>query len=477
VSTFWGTDQRWSVFVYQKNDIIKNMFYFYVLGFFWFVVFIKTFLFWLWLWQLKEYHIGRFRAHFEAQKIKKVISSFWRLKYPKFTKKIIVILFTGAGLAILWLFYLPGFLLIILAPVFSSLLVLFFQIPTVIWRNNVLQKAKLKRAQFNDLLVIGITGSYGKTSFKEFLAAILAEKFNVLKSRENQNSEIGISQCILRELKPEHEIFICEMAAYNKGGIKLLCDIVKPKIGIITGVNEQHLATFGSMENLLSAEGGKELIESLPCSQPRAVLRGLPKDGIAFFNAKNRYCQDLYQKTKTKKFLYGENIKTAGLENIEGAKLVARELGMNEQEIEQAAAKIKDKFPGIEIKKSISGLTVINATYSANPTGVMAHLDYLKTLRQADGKLMIVMPCLIELGPASERIHQEIGKKIGETCDLALIITKDRFREIKQGAPSALFMENPKEILEKIKSFTKEDDIVLLEGRMPKQLIALIEKL
>jgi UDP-N-acetylmuramoyl-tripeptide--D-alanyl-D-alanine ligase len=444
---------------------------------FWLIIFLKVFLFWLWLWQLKEYRIDRFKAHFETQKIKKIISCLWWLKYPKFTKKIIVIFLVGAGLAILWLFYLSGFLLVILTPLFSSFLVLFFQIPTVIWRNNVLKKAKQKRAKFKDLpshlgiggeglIVIGITGSYGKSSTKEFLSIILSEEYNVLKTEGNVNTEIGVAETILKKLKREHQIFICEMAAYNKGEIKLLCDIIQPRIGIVTGVNEQHLALFGSMENLLSAEGGRELIESLP------------EGGMAFFNAKNSYCRELYNQTKLKKFLYGEEVKIAGLENIEGAKLVARELGMSEEKIEQGAAKIMDKFPGIKIKRSKNGLDIINATYSVNPTGVLTHLDFLKNW---SGKKIIIMPCLIELGSASKRIHQEIGEKIAEICDLAIITTKDYFKEISHSGVRPHYAKNSALILEKLKQVLDKKDnsnnVLLLEGRLPEQLIEEIEKL
>ncbi|PIV45323.1 MAG: hypothetical protein COS25_00470 [Candidatus Nealsonbacteria bacterium CG02_land_8_20_14_3_00_37_10] len=437
-----------------------------------FLIFTKLFLFWLWLWQLKEYHTGRFLAHFETQKIKKFLSSFWRLKYPKFTKKIISIFLSGTLLAILWLFSFSGIGLIILAPLFSSLLVLLFQIPTVFWRKIIINKARKKREQFKDLLVIGITGSYGKTSTKEFLATILSEKFKVLKTKEHQNSEIGISQCILNDLKEEHEIFIAEMGAYNRGGIKLLCDIAKPKIGVVTGVNEQHLATFGKMENLLSAEGGGELIESLP------------EDGVAFFNAENKHCLELYKRTKIKKFLYGENATFAGGENILGAMAAAKELGMTDEEISRGVEKIENKFPGIQIKKGIEGINVIDATYSANPDGVIAHLEYLKNFT---GRKIIVMPCLIELGSASKEVHKKIGKKIAEVCDLAIITTRDRFKEIKDGSASSpqggaevLFVENPQEIFEKIKSFLEGDlsseasakeDVILLESRVPDQLI------
>jgi UDP-N-acetylmuramoyl-tripeptide--D-alanyl-D-alanine ligase len=393
-------------------------------------------------------------AHFESQKIKKIISSFWRLKYPVFTSKIIVLF--ACGLA----FYpfLPHWFLVFLAPVFTSILVLLFQLPTLALKNFIIAKAKRKRRKFKNLLVIGITGSYGKTSTKEFLAEILSEKYKVLKTAEHQNSEMGIARCILRDLKAEHEVFVAEMGAYNKGGIKLLASIVKPKIGIITGVNEQHLATFGSMENLLSAEGGKELIEKLP------------KDGSVFFNAKNKYCLEVYKQTaNVKKFLYGQESKFVGGENILGAIAVTKFLGLSQEEISRAVERIGNKFPGIEIKEGIKGSTIIDATYSANPTGLLAHLEYL---RGQSGQKIIIMPCLIELGWASEKIHREIGEKIGEVCDLAIITTKDRFKEIQEGAGiKAVLIEKPDEILQKVSSFIKAGDIILLESRLPKQLI------
>lgn len=431
-----------------------------------FSIFLKLFLFWLWLWQLKEYHLGRFLAHFqEGQAVKKILSSLWRLKYPKFTKKILIILFVGLFLstfAILNEYYLSVYLLIIFVP-------LFFQIITVIWRKGYLVKARKKREKFKNLLAIGITGSYGKTSTKEFLYAILNSKFpnKILKTKEHQNSEVGISQCILNNLRPEHEIFICEMGAYNRGGIKLLCDIIKPKIGILTGINEQHMATFGSQENIIKAK--YELIESLP------------QDGIAFFNGKNKYCLDLYNKTNVEKYLYGQNASFFGEENILGAMTVAEKLGMTKEEIKLAVGRIDNKMPGVSIKKGINGLTIIDATYSANPDGVMANLEYLKKFSE---KKIIVMPCLIELGSASKEVHQRIGKKIAEVCDLAIITTKDRFKEIKDGVKAKqssketrlqniLLLENPQKIFEKITSFAREGAI-LLESRVSVKLIRLL---
>ena len=420
-----------------------------------FLIFLKLLFFWLWLWQLKEYRSDRFLANFKGgQAIRKIFSSLWWPKYPKFTKKIIVVAFTSLLLAILMLlkgFYLAIFLLIVLVP-------LFFQIPTVIWRKGFFKKARLKREGFKNLTVIGITGSYGKSSTKEFLYTMLSEKYGkekVLKTEGNINTEIGVADTVLKKLNNNHKFFICEMGAYKRGEIRTACNIVKPKIGVLTGINEQHLELFGSQENII--KGKFELIENLP------------EDGTAFFNAKNKYCLELHNETlrlrsgqaQFKNFLYGQEARIFGEENLLGAIAVARELGV---EIDPELY-LKKGLPAV--RRGINGLNIIDSTYSANPTGVIAHLEYLKTLRQARGKLIIVMPCLIELGEASKEVHRRIGGKIGEVCDLAIITTKDRFEEIKETAgDKAIFLESPQDIFDKIKSATQAGDVVLLESRV-----------
>ncbi len=439
----------------------------------WFLIFSKTFFFWVWLWQLKEYHCGRFRAHFETQKLKKKISSFYWLKLPKLTKKTIVILFSGIfleGLIIFYIFpfkniifYLLLLTLLILNPIISSLLVLFFQIPTVILRKRILKKAKQKRDKFKELLVIGITGSYGKTSTKEFLAEILSKRFKVLKTKKHINAEIGIARAILNELTKEYEIFVAEIGAYDKGKIKEVCQMLKPKIGILTGINEQHMSTFGSQENIIRAK--YELIESLP------------QDGLAIFNGNNKFCKDLYQKTSIPKRIVHAPPGKLMAENILMAKVVAGALGMRPEEIARANEKITSS---LQTKKGLNDLNIIDCTYSANPSGVIAHLDYLETCQ---GKKVIVMPCLIELGSVSKEVHRKIGEKIGKICDLAVITTRDRFKEIKEGAQGAgmpaekiLLLEKAKAISEKVKTFTKPGDTVLLESRVPPDLIKILLK-
>lgn len=495
----------------------------------WFIRTAKAILFWVYLWQLKEYHVGRFLDHFHTAKgkelllnpllIAKILLFLGLLWYPVlrwilfliygaesahalkgfFTRKFLKPVFTLKTTVLTvfcvileLIFFLLAFRLFetffiallllfdIAVPKIVSLIVLSFQPFAVLAKRRVIQKAREKRARLQNLKVIGITGSYGKTSTKELLFAILKKKFRVLKTPEHRNSEIGVSQTILQDINDDTEVFICEMGAYNKGGIKLLANIAKPFIGVLTGINEQHMATFGSQENITQAK--YELIESLPPT------------GIALFNAKNKYCVELYNKTNIKKVLYGQAASFRGEENILGAMAVAKELGMTDEEILSAVKGIDTTFPGARIQKGKGGLTIIDATYSANPDGVLAALEYLKTW---PGKKILVMPCLIELGQASGEVHKRIGKKIGEICDLAIITTRDRLKELRQGAHESgmdvgkvWYSENPQEIFQKIQSLcgaglpsdsprfageagalAKEGDIVLLESRVPQPLI------
>ncbi|MEK7124760.1 MAG: UDP-N-acetylmuramoyl-tripeptide--D-alanyl-D-alanine ligase [Patescibacteria group bacterium] len=533
---------------------------------FWLARAFKTALFWVYLWQLKEYHIGRFIDHFRTHKGKKIFLNFIfiakvillilvflpkisgllyyifgalfliygieffiflksilakNLKIPKFTSKTIFLTSSSFIVVVFYAFWAADYLKTanwrgffyslllfdVISPIIITGLVLIFQPVFILFRDRMLSKAKAKIKKFDNLTVIAITGSYGKTTTKEFLKTILSEKFNVLATPEHKNSEAGIAETILNDLNESHRIFIVEMGAYQKGGISLLCDIVKPKIGIVTGVNEQHLATFGSMENLLSAEGGRELAENLT------------DGGTIILNGDNKHCLDLYKKFSGNKKLYSAagdrveaDIKTEhisvekefihfiakdsqkymadfkvavlgrhNISNLLAAILAAKELGMSLEEIAIACKKIKQEQGGIVLKKGIHGINIIDSSYSSNPDGVLADLDYLDIF---EGKKVIVMPCLIELGEKSSEIHQKIGQKIAEVCDLAIITTKDKFEEIKQAATlhfhwmpenQIILSQKPKEILMKITTFCKEGDAVLLEGRVMVEIIKLLK--
>ena len=514
------------------------------LAIFWLVRAVRALLFWIFLWQLKEYHIGRVRAHLDTWQGRRIFwnplyggklalfflafflptftlflalflygaeavgaAAAWarrRLLKPAFTAKTVLLLsagliallaFLGFVLALQRDFALKAILLFdLLAPFLFSGLVLLLQ-PLAAWgRARILARAREKRMTLKNLKVVGITGSYGKTTTKEFLAAILSSKFRVAKTAEHQNSEIGIANAIL-ELSPEHEVFVAEMGAYNKMGIALVCRMALPHIAILTGANEQHLATFGSQENLMAAEGGEELVAVLPQAAPVILnkdsrqLREAWEERAKNYDRKYVWCSaageaalwtDSVETTKDHIFFRahsrtGETAEfslsipgASNAENLLLAVAAARELGMSLEEIANAAREIPPEAGPMRIHKKRGGGYFADATYSANPDGVRAGLAYLKVWR---GKKALVLPSLIELGSASSRIHKELGRAIGEVCDLAILTTRDKLTELREGANEAgmeedclVFLNETEAILEKLQFFTEPEDIVLLEG-------------
>ena len=530
----------------------------FLLSFFWYVRTARTLLFVLYLWQLKEYHIGRLFAYLKTTKGKRLffhpfiagklaLLALWFFEpgiaftlllflyigetgllvnavatktfiLPVVTKKTAVLIFSvffvqSIFLAGTLLYFIDSlFLALLFFDVFSlvigSLVVLLWQPYTIFQRNRIIKRATEKIKKLKNLKVIGITGSYGKTSTKEFLAHILQKKFVVLKTPEHKNSEMGITHTILYNLTDEHEIFVCEMGAYSRGGIKILTDIVQPNYGIVTGVNEQHLGVFGSRMNLFSAEGGGELVQSLP------------QNGVLVLNDDSKQLHELgpwlqlwnpsfanyvWCSTKTQKDFFtkdvvitkdevsftmrkkdGEEAKAKlpligrhNVENILLATAVATKLGMSMKEIEEALKDIPANVSSMLLKKGKKGIEILDSSYSANPTGVFASLEHLKLWK---GKKIVVMPSLIELGSASHEVHVKIGRKIGEVCDFAIITTSDEFSSLLRGAKekemkeeNMLLLENSKEIAEKIFALAKEGDIVLLEGRVPSSLLPLLK--
>ncbi len=513
---------------------------------FWFLKIVKDIIFWLYLWQLKNYHIGRFLSHFKTEAgntikrnwlilflfallIKLTLNSanivfpliyllyclyasfglfIKRFKKPEFTSKVLFLSFLCFLPLIIGVFFFITFvsgiyspeemasflqvflmllvLIDLLIPFYVTFIVLFFQPVTIFLRNKKINKARKKRESLENLLTIGITGSFGKSSVKDFLKIILSESFKVVSTEDNKNSEMGIAETILKNVNQNHEIFLCEMGAYNRGGINLLCSIAKPKIGIITGINSQHLSTFGSQENII--KGKFELIDYLP-SEGLAVLNWdseLVRKGFKREIASIKYSlssrEDIWaEDIKIDKntvcfkacFSTGKSIKIeadlVGKQNIINllcAISVARKLGMDLKEIADAIKKIKNSnfYPGKE-------KDIINFTYSSNPSAVLSHLEHLKLWK---GKKILIMPCLIELGKESQNVHEIIGQKIDEICDLAIITNKECFKYLK--SKKAIFLKDPKEIYERVRANSSFNGVVLLEGRINEKIINLLNK-
>jgi UDP-N-acetylmuramoyl-tripeptide--D-alanyl-D-alanine ligase len=457
-----------------------------ILGILWIISVTKSVLFWVYLWQLKEYHIGRFIDHFRTAKGKSLLVDKFRIAKillfvlysiapvlslililliyfielkksilkPVFTLKTVFLVILSLGFVIIFAFsWIPLGLLLsdIFLPLIVTLFVAILKPVTYYANRRLLNRAGKKRAEFKDLIVIGITGSYGKTSTKEILYQILSDKFRVLKTEKNNNAEVGIAKTILNKLDSHYQVFIAEIGAYNVGKIREVCRAIKPTIGILTGVNEQHMATFGSQENIIKAK--HEIFEELPADGIKIEKKTVNLRATDVIEEK----ENLFFKINGVYF----RINVLGKHNLDNILLAidcAVKLGMSLQEISKACLKIKDnKIIG-------RNPVIIDNSYSANPTGVIFDIEYLKLYT---GKKAVVMPCLIELGQASKDVHQRIGKKLNKIADLAIITSRDWFEVIHQECPKAIYSDNAEEIVERLKGF----NVIFVEGRVSRKIM------
>ncbi len=299
-----------------------------------------------------------------------------------------------------------------------------------IGRRKYINEAKKILKEHPDLTIIGITGSYGKTSMKTYLYELLSKKYEVLKTPENYNTPLGIARTIKTQLKPTHEIFICEMGAMWRGEIAECCALAQPKLGIITSIGPQHLQTFGSLNNIIATKF--ELADAVQ-----------KNDGVIFLNFDNENITKHETKAesrkygiKTKKLDYkAENLTTTesgqsfdfadkdssftcettllgehNIENLTGAIAVARYLGIPEKDIQFTVKRIKAAPHRLELN-SHGNLNIIDDTYNSNPVSANLAVD---TLCKFAGKHVVITPGLIELGDDEERYNQELGEHIAE---------------------------------------------------------------
>lgn len=378
-------------------------------------------------------------------------------------------------------------------PLVTALLVAASSIPANAIKRRTIEKAKTKMATLSNVKVIGITGSYGKSSTKEFLGQILSKKFKVVRTPKNRNSEIGIAETVLNDVNTEHEVFIVEMGAYRQGEIKAICDIVHPSIGVLTAVNEQHLSLFGSLQ--IIRETKYELIEALP------------ESGTAIFNADNRITRELAARTLRTTKLYSlerpadvtaSNIvvqperisfsvqtKTEKqhfivpllggfhVTNVLAAIAVAQTLGLSLKDIAEAAATIALPEHTMAPVHHPSGALIIDDAYSANPDGVLGALAHMKLIPR-QYKVLVMLP-MIELGAAAKEAHRKVGEHAGEICDLVILTRGDYASTIRYASKlpkeKVVVLTSPSAIVYALHPYLNANSVILLENRVSSHVL------
>ncbi|MGI6700953.1 MAG: UDP-N-acetylmuramoyl-tripeptide--D-alanyl-D-alanine ligase [Christensenellales bacterium] len=315
--------------------------------------------------------------------------------------------------------------------------------------NNIryIKKATLKLRQ-SDAIKIGITGSYGKTSVKNILYHILSRKYNALMTPQSFNTPLGIARAV-DDLKPETQIFIAEMGARRKKDIKELSEIIRPEIGIITGINCQHLETFKSVDNisrtkfdLISALSGRKL--AVINADNQIVLKYAEERGINAIKVGSSDADLIISDVKSDALgssfgvVYKDNrieLKTRLLGahnaiNISLAIAVAVELDVPVKDIKAAVFDLAPVPHRQELIKGMRGITIIDDTYNSNPDGARSALE---TLKSFPGRKVVLTPGLVELGKSGADENRKLGNLIKQIADTVILIKSDWIEYISEG--------------------------------------------
>ncbi len=358
--------------------------------------------------------------------------------------------------------------------------------------NGFINEARDMINAMPNLTVIGVTGSYGKTSVKFYLQKLLSAKYNVLVTPENFNTTLGVVRTIREHLRATHEIFICEMGAKNIGDIKEICDLVHPTHGVITSIGPQHLESFLSIENVIKTKF--ELADSVG------------QKGYMFLNYDNEYIAN--HKCDNNVIPYGINNKDSqyrpyditvsskgssfklmdkdGIErcfttkligehnvvNIAGAIAVAHTLGVPMEQLIVQVRRLECVPHRLQLHKGNNAL-IIDDAYNSNPSGAKAALDTLATF---EGFKVVVTPGMVELGSAQYDCNKTFGTQIADVADYAVLVGVKQAEPIAAGLKEANYPDDKvfiaKDLTEALNTVDKLNTngqlkVVLLENDLP----------
>ncbi len=384
------------------------------------------------------------------------------------------------------------------APRFEGL-----SVPVVVVEDTVTGLRRLAsywRSLF-DVRVIGITGSMGKTSTKEAVAAVVSQRYAVVRTRRSYNTDIGISLGLL-EISPDTEVVVLELGeAYRLNEVRELCELGRPSIGVVTNVSYSHLGRMGSIEAI--AESIAELPESLP------------EDGVAVLNGDDFRVRAMVERCRCPVVFYGlahdcavraESVESHGLAGIafdlllEGQRSRVRLPLLGRHSVHTALAAIAvghvlgmtldEMLPGfsdptVQVRlltvPGINSSTILDDTYNANPTSCLAALALLAEIPAK--RHIAVFGDMYELGSYEEEGHRLVGRRAAAVVDL-LFTLGPRARMIAEEAVSAglsalavIATEDRRELIELLREMLEPGDFVLVKGARGMRMEEIVEAL
>ena len=337
------------------------------------------------------------------------------------------------------------------------------------------QIATEKRKLYKNLLVVGVTGSVGKTSTKDIIANVLSQKYKTLKTQGNMNNEIGLSLTVL-SLR-DHEAAVIEMGMNHLGEISKLSKIAKPTISVITNVGTSHIGNLGSRENILKAK--------------LEILDGMDVPLLVVNNDNDMLNNWAKENENT------VNIRTFGMENKSECMPENIEKKENEScficNCEDDKFKLEVPVGGdVFILNALCGALVgkmvnlsneeINDSYNASLDSMKAAIEYLSNTNA--NRKIAVLGDMFELGEYSEELHRKVGLEVAKNkIDLLFLIGNDS-RYIAEEAEKngmkkedIIYFEEREELIEKLKNIMQKGDIILFKASNGMKLFEIIQEI
>lgn len=358
----------------------------------------------------------------------------------------------------------------------------------IVWR------AKFKIKNLSNLKVVGIAGSYGKTTMKEVVSSVLSVKYKVLNTPESVNTPVGVARWVLKNLKNDTEIFVIEMGEHYQGDVEELCKLASPDISMVTGINEAHLERMGSLETVVLT-----IFE---------IVSGTKPGGVVVINGDDKNVLENYKKfiwPDHKLVIYSKQNRESGIKNFEfnstnfswkvvhekigefqihllgeyalgvvdAVVKLGLKLGLTKEEIKKGLENIKPVTHRLQPSLSGGNVLVIDDAYNGNSEGVKEAISVLS--RFTNRRKIYITPGLVETGSSAKEVHLAIGKQLAEVADVVILIKNSVTPFIQEGINEAnklksqsanklIWFDTAQEAHASLKNILKPGDVILFQN-------------
>lgn len=417
----------------------------------------------------------------KASLILSLVSLFWILTVAFLLWK------SSFFIALIWLV----FYFLALPFFYSFFLTLLWPLEFVV-KQYLISKAKKIIAKNKNLKIIGIAGSYGKTTMKNVLEAVLSAKIKVLATPKSVNTPIGIAKWIIKNSKEKPDVLIIEIGEHYKGDVEYICKIVPPDVAILTGINEAHIERLKNIENTIST-----MFEVVQNAKEKALILLNADDGniknnyqkytagknIHFYSYSNDGLADI--KIKERQFLANELCWQFSVDELEKIKVsflgeyilgdiiasivVAKNFSLSVEQIKKGIFNIKPVEHRLQPIKGQGDVLVIDDSYNSNPDGVE---EAIKVLSKFEGRRkLFITPGIVETGDDTAKIHEKIGQNLAKVADLVILVKNSATPFIAKGLKDGgfneekvIWFETAQKAHDSLGSILKPNDVILFQN-------------